>query len=170
MIARVVGVLSASHRRSIASAVVGGPSADRTAAERMCRRWRWIWRACGGTVAAVTLAATVPYLVSHSQFRSAHAQGLVPAAWTSYSGLYRALPQLLSWLLLALAICVLLSISRAGRAAVGSRPALDSGTGQGARRRACRDLPGGRAAARDPGHDADLVQRVHVLLQPLGRY
>jgi hypothetical protein len=125
MIARVVGVLSASHRRSLASAVVGGPPPDRTAAERMCRRWRWIWRAGGGTVVAVTLAATVPYLVRHSQFRSAHAAGLVPAALTSYSGLYRALPQLLSWLLLALAICVLLSISRAGRAAGDLQPAPD---------------------------------------------
>jgi hypothetical protein len=126
MIARVVGVLSASHRRCLAAALDDVPLADYAAAEKMYRRWPWIWRAGGAAVVAVTLAAIVPSLVRQSQIRSAHAEGLVPGALTSYApGLYRALPQLLSWLLLALAICVLLSISRGAWAAGGLRPAQD---------------------------------------------
>ncbi len=127
MVARVVGVLSTSHRRCLAAAA-DGPPADRTVADRMCRRWRWTWRAGGGAVIALTLAATIPYLVRLSEIGSAHAEGLVPAglaSYSAYSGLYRALPQLLSWLLLALAICILLAISRAARATDNLRPAPD---------------------------------------------
>ncbi len=119
MIARVVGVLSASHRRCLASRPDGSlPVAGiAEATQALCRRWRWTWRAVGSAVVALTLAATVPSLVNESQVGSARAEGLVPAGLLSYSGLYRALPQLLSWLLLALAIAVLLSAARAARAA-----------------------------------------------------
>src|SRR5262249_696164 len=47
------------------------------------------------------------------------AEGLLPVSLTSYAAsanLFRALPQLLNWLFLGLAIAVLLSISRSARA------------------------------------------------------
>ena len=72
----------------------------------------------GGAVLAVTLAATVPSLIRESQIRDAHAKGLLPDFLTSYTAaanLFRALPQLVNWLFLALAIAVLLSLSRAAR-------------------------------------------------------
>jgi hypothetical protein len=115
MTARVIRVLSASHLRHLRSQPAGYRRATGVprSPEKTCRMWQWIWRAGGGGVIAVTLAATVPYLINQSQIRDSHAEGLVPAGLASYSGLYRALPQLLNWLLLALAIAVLLSISRA---------------------------------------------------------
>jgi hypothetical protein len=70
---------------------------------------RW---ATSAAVIAVTLAATVPDLIAHSQIREQHAVGLLTPSLAFDTGLYRALPQLLNWLLLALAIAVLLTISR----------------------------------------------------------
>src|ERR1700733_14906259 len=105
MIARVVRILAAGHLRYLTARAGGNRQADAPeAAAKARRRWRWTWGAGGGAVVAVTLAATVPYLVTESQIRYAHAEGLVPGGLTSNSGLYRALPQLLNWLLLALVI------------------------------------------------------------------
>lgn len=66
-------------------------------------------------VIVVILAATGPALIHQSGIRDPHAGGLLPPDLVFYSGLYRALPQLLGWLLLALAIAVVLSITRADR-------------------------------------------------------
>jgi len=65
-------------------------------------------------VIVIILAATGPALIHQSGIRDPHAGGLLPPDLVFYSGLYRALPQLLSWLLLALAIAVVMSITRAG--------------------------------------------------------
>ena len=172
MTARVVRVLAASHLRYLTARPGGnrptGPVPE--SAETARRMWWWIWGAGGGAVVAVTLAATVPHLVNQAQVRYSQAEGLVPASLVSYSGLYRALPQLLNWLLLALAIGVLLSASRAARAAGAWRVAPGRAR---ARQNAADRIVAYRVAglaARDPGHDADPVQRVHVLLQCLGRH
>ena len=153
MIARVVHVLSASHLGDLAAPPGGSGQADRDPgsvenaekARQVCRRWRWVWRAGGGAVVAVTLAATVPSLVQQSQVAYPHAKGLVPAALVFYSGLYRALPQLLNWLFLALAIGLLLSVSRAARAAEAWPVALD---GPQARRVVASRIAAYRVAAR----------------------
>ncbi len=81
---------------------------------------RRMYRAACAAVIVVTLAATVPALIGQSQIRDPHAAGLVTPSLVFNSGLYRALPQLLNWLLLALAIAVLLTISR--RASVRRMP------------------------------------------------
>ena len=147
MTARVVRVLSASHLRFATSRPGGNRPTGRVSGstEKTRRMWRWIWRAAGGAAIAVTLAATVPSLVGQSQVRYAHSEGLVPAALVSYSGLYRALPQLLNWLLLALAIGVLLSASRAARAAEAWRIAPNRAQ---ARRVAADRIAAYRVAAR----------------------
>jgi hypothetical protein len=147
MIARVVRVLAASHLRYLTAGPGGNRQvdADPAAAEKARRRWRWTWGAGGGAVVAVTLAATVPYLVTASQIRYAHAEGLVPAGLTSNSGLYRALPQLLNWLLLALVIGVLLSAARAARAAAAWRIAPERAR---ARQNAANRIVAYRVAAR----------------------
>ena len=99
--ARVIHVLAVSH--------LGHHEAKR-------RMWRRTWRLGGGAVLAVVLAATVPWLIGLSRIRDPRVPGLWPGALTSYTAtanLFRALPQLLNWLFLALAIAVLLAISRA---------------------------------------------------------
>ena len=118
--ARVIQVLAVSHLAHL------GPPPDRPAWRRVPRTpeeryriWRRIWLLGGAAVVAVMLAATIPSLIHQSQVRYPHAEGLVPAYLTSYvsaANLFRALPQLLNWLFLALGIGVLLSISRAERA------------------------------------------------------
>ena len=138
MIARVTGVLSASHRRCLAARPDGSQAPGiPERVQRTCRRWRWIWRAGAAVVVGVTLAATVPDLVRQTQLGSPHAEGVVPASLVSYSvsssDLYRALPQLLGWLLLALAVGVVLAAGRAARAV-----------------EAWRVTPGGRGPGRSP--------------------
>jgi hypothetical protein len=83
--------------------------------ERICQIYRRRQRLCWATsvaVITVTLAATVPDLIAHSQVLEPHAEGLLTPSLAFNTGLYRALPQLLNWLLLGLAIAVLLTISR----------------------------------------------------------
>jgi len=113
----VIGILSASHLKQLRSRLsidqrAGG--VPRTT-EKTLRTWRWIWRAGAAAVIVVTLLATVPWLINQSGIRNRHATGLVPPSLAFYSGLYRALPQLLNWLFLGLAIAILLSASRALR-------------------------------------------------------
>ena len=115
--ARVIQVLGRSHLAHLRSRPggTGWPGAPRSAAATH-RMWRRAWMSGGGAVLAAILAATVPSLIRESQIGDAHAQGLLSAALTSYApaaNLFRALPQLLNWLFLALAIAVLLAISRA---------------------------------------------------------
>jgi len=82
---------------------------------RIRRRQQRICWATSAAVIAVTLAATVPDLIAHSQIREPHAEGLLTPSLAFNTGLYRALPQLINWLLLALAIAVLVTISRTVR-------------------------------------------------------
>ena len=123
MAARVIGVLSASHLRHLRSRPRGHrwTGGVPRSAKKQRRMWRWIWRVGGGAVIVITLLATVPSLIDQSQIRNSHAEGLVPPSLAFYSGLYRALPQLLDWLLLGMAIAVLLSVSRAARRIASSR-------------------------------------------------
>ena len=151
MIARVVGVLSASHRRSLAlGRMVGVPAAGiAEATEGLCRSWRWIWRAGGSAAAAaVTLGRHRPATWSaDSQFRSAHAEGLVPAG-----------PDLLLGPLPRAAAAAQLAAARAGdlrspvdltRAAAGRRGlAAGAGPGKGARERVAERAVTSRVAAR----------------------
>ena len=89
-------------------------AADAADLSRSINKVRWRSRAACLAVTAVALVAIVPSLVAQAQVGDPHATGLVPANLTSFSsGLYHALPQLLNWLLLGLAVAVLLSISRA---------------------------------------------------------
>ena len=127
--ARVIQVLAASHLEHLEPLPdrPGRRRIPRSAEERR-RMWQWIWGLGGGAVLAVMLAATIPSLIHQSQVRDPQGEGLVPAFLTSYTAaanLFRALPQLLNWLFLALAIAVLLSLSRAARAvdAVDALPA-----------------------------------------------
>lgn len=93
----------------------GGRTADVPWSLETARR---VWQAASLAVIAVTLVAIVPSLITQSQVGNPHARGLGPPDLVFYSfpppSLYRALPQLLNWLLLVLAVAVLLSISRAG--------------------------------------------------------
>jgi hypothetical protein len=73
-------------------------------------------------VAAVILLATVPALITQTEVADPQAHGLLPADLIFYAGLYRALPQLLSWLFLALAIGVLLTLPLAPGAEDGTGP------------------------------------------------
>jgi hypothetical protein len=118
--ARVIRVLAASHIEHLEPLPdrPGRRRVPRTLEQRR-RMWGWTWLLGGAAVLAVMLAATIPSLIHQSQVRDPHAEGLVPNFLTSYvsaANLFRALPQLLNWLFLALAIAVLLSISRAARA------------------------------------------------------
>ena len=126
---RVIQVLAVSHLEHLAPRPDGAwwPGGTPRSAAATHRMWQWTWGLGGAAVLAVMLAATVPSLVRASQVSDPHAQGLLSAALTSYApaaNLFRALPQLLNWLFLALAIAVLLSISRAspGPAAIPVAP------------------------------------------------
>ena len=120
---RFIGAACDSHIRYLnQEQVTAGPGAKAAPSTRKAQR---LWRAGGLVIAAVALVAILPPLAVQAQVGDPHAPGLVPASLTFFSGLYRALPELLNWLLLGLAITVLLSISRtpedtdeaAGRAA-----------------------------------------------------
>ena len=126
--ARVIHVLAVSHLDHLGPGGARWHGGAPRSAEATRRMWRWTWLLGGAAMLAVTLAATVPSLIRESQIRDAHAEGLLPATLTSYTAranLFRALPQLLNWLFLALAIAVLLSLARAARAvdAVDAIPA-----------------------------------------------
>ena len=71
--------------------------------------WRW---AASSVITLVTLVAVVPSLWTQAQVDDPHAAGLV--AWSLFDsrGLYGALLELLTWLLLGLAVAVLLSARR----------------------------------------------------------
>ena len=114
MALRVIQILSASHIKYVRSQTV---SAGRTAgAPWSAKTAHRVWLAARLVIIGVTLVAIVPALIAQSQVRNLHAYGLLPTDLTFYSAttasLYRALPQFLNWLLLALAVAVLLSISR----------------------------------------------------------
>ena len=122
--ARVIQVLAPSHLEHLEPPPdrPGRRRVHRSPAERR-RIWGWTWLLGGAAVLAVMLAATIPSLIHQSQVRYPHAEGLVPAYITSFdaaANLFRALPQLLNWLFLALGIGVLLSISRAARASAAT--------------------------------------------------
>jgi hypothetical protein len=120
MCARVIHVLAVSHLGHVGPGGARWHGGAPRSAEARRRTRRWIWRLGGAAVLAILLAAAVPSLIRESQIRDAHAEGLLPATLTSYTAaanLLRALPQLLNWLFLALAIAVLLSLYRAARAA-----------------------------------------------------
>ena len=113
MVFRVIGVLSAGHINYLKNLRSQVGTASRTAGVlRSPKTARRVWRAASLAVIVVTLFAVVPALIAQSQIRYPHAIGLVPPNLAFYSGLYRALPQYLNWLLLALAVTVLVSISR----------------------------------------------------------
>ena len=89
------------------------------------RKARRLWRVSGLAIAAVALIATLPPLVAQAQVGNPHAPGLIPVTIMFYSGFYRALPELLNWLVLGLAITALLSIARTPKNSIDSagRPA-----------------------------------------------
>jgi hypothetical protein len=125
--ARVIHVLAAGHLAHAGSRPGRArrwPGGAPRSAEQARRMWGRAWLLGGGAVLALTLAATVPSLIRQSQIRDPHAEGLLPATLVSYAAsanLFRALPQLLDWLFLALAIAVLLSVSRSARAVPAHR-------------------------------------------------
>jgi hypothetical protein len=86
---------------------------------------QWLRQPAIVAVAAVLIAAIGPALIGQAQVWHAHGPGLVPSNIMFFDGLYRALPQLLNWLLLGLAIAVLLSIARAPSELGGPDAAAD---------------------------------------------
>jgi hypothetical protein len=110
MAIRVIAALGRGH--------TGPPGPGRPAA----RTGRLVPWGASIAVAAVILLATVPALITQTEVSDPQARGLLPANLIFYAGLYRALPQLLNWLFLALAIAVLLTLPLAPCAQDGTVP------------------------------------------------